>query len=426
MKRFIYLLSTRPDIMGSKDEALGLHGTFVPNKSQSIHRWYPYVEGFSNEFVSSLLNEFAIKGQTVYDPFAGTGTTVCVAQNLGMKSVYSEINPFMRLVIEAKTNHANNVITDIESMSEYFERVTSHATSHPISQKSAIQLQTKAFGKSEIFSGKDLIEIISIKESLAELNPDNESFKAIADMALGSIAVGSSNMIRRADLRKRKAKEFNLPNYSVIDCFKEKLNQILNDLRELTITKEDFRPKLLGNSALVSHGEDMVDVVLTSPPYVNGTNYFRNTKIELWLTGFIQSTNDLRDLRDKAMAAGINSVSKRGRAASKIKSVEDIATKIDAIVVENGKDKRVPELIRRYFSDTILWLENSYRLLKEGGKIIVDIGDSYFYNIHVPADRLLLEIAESVGFRHIETRYVRDRHSNNGKPLKQVLHIMSK
>ena len=155
-------------------------------------------------------------------------------------------------------------------------------------------------------------------------------------------------------------------------------------------------------------------------------NYFRNTKIELWLTGFIQSTNDLRDLRDKAMAAGINSVSKRGRAASKIKSVEDIATKIDAIVVENGKDKRVPELIRRYFSDTILWLENSYRLLKEGGKIIVDIGDSYFYNIHVPADRLLLEIAESVGFRHIETRYVRDRHSNNGKPLKQVLHIMSK
>ena len=76
--------------------ALGLHGTFVPNKSQSIHRWYPYIEGFSNDFVSSLLNEFATKGHTVYDPFAGTGTTVCVAEQLGMKATYSEINPFMR------------------------------------------------------------------------------------------------------------------------------------------------------------------------------------------------------------------------------------------------------------------------------------------------------------------------------------------
>ena len=96
------------------------------------------------------------------------------------------------------------------------------------------------------------------------------------------------------------------------------------------------------------------------------------------------------------------------------------------MVAEHEKDKRVPELVRRYFSDTILWLENSYKLLKKDGIILMDIGDSYFYDIHVPADELLLEIAESVGFKHIETRYVRDRYSNNGKPLKQVLHIMSK
>ena len=109
--------------MSEMKGALGLHGTFVPNKSQSIHRWYPYIEGFSNDFVSSLLTEFANKGHTVYDPFAGTGTTVCVAQKLGLKTTYSEINPFMRLVIEAKTNHAYNVVNDIEGLSSYFDEV---------------------------------------------------------------------------------------------------------------------------------------------------------------------------------------------------------------------------------------------------------------------------------------------------------------
>ena len=412
--------------MSEMNGALGLHGTFVPNKSQSIHRWYPYIEGFSNDFVSSLLNEFATKGHTVYDPFAGTGTTVCVAEQLGMKATYSEINPFMRLVIEAKTNHASNVVNDIEGLSSFFEGVISHAIESPVSEESAINLQRQAFGKSEIFSEADLIEVLSIKKSLAESETNNQSYKAIANLALGSIAVGSSNMIRRADLRKRKANEFKASNYSPIDCFKEKTNQILDDLRELKATQGDFRPRLLGNSALVSHGENIVDVVLTSPPYVNGTNYFRNTKIELWLAGFIESTNDLRSLRDEAMAAGINSISKRGRDALKISSVEKVATKIDTVVAEHEKDNRVPELVRRYFSDTILWLENSYKLLKKDGIILMDIGDSYFYDIHVPADELLLEIAESVGFKHIETRYVRDRYSNNGKPLKQVLHIMSK
>lgn len=412
--------------MGKIEGALGLHGTFVPNKSQSIHRWYPYIEGFSNDFVSSLLSEFASKGHTVYDPFAGTGTTVCVAQKLGMKTAYSEINPFMRLVIEAKTNHANNVINDIEGLSSYFEEVISNAIESPVSKKTAIKLQKQAFGKSEIFSKSDLIEILSIKKSLADSETKNHSYNAIANLALGSIAVGSSNMIRRADLRKRKANEFKASNYSPIDCFKEKTKQIIDDLRELEETERDFGPRLLGNSALVSHGENMVDVVLTSPPYVNGTNYFRNTKIELWLTGFIESTNDLRGLRDEAMAAGINSISKRGRDAMRISSVEKVATKIDAVVAEHEKDARVPELVRRYFSDTILWLENSYKLLKKGGFILMDIGDSYFYNIHVPADEFLLEIAESVGFKHIETRFVRKRYSNNGKPLKQVLHIMSK
>jgi hypothetical protein len=39
----------------SEDKLLGRHGTFMPNRVESIHRWYPYVEGFSSTFVESII-----------------------------------------------------------------------------------------------------------------------------------------------------------------------------------------------------------------------------------------------------------------------------------------------------------------------------------------------------------------------------------
>ena len=401
----------------------GFHGTFAPNKFESVHRWYPYVEGFSSEFVASLLEEFGEAGQTVHDPFAGTGTTVCVALDMEMNSTYCEINPFMRLVIEAKTRAVRSAIEDLHGLSEYFDWIIADAKSNPVSDELALEMQRDAFGNSQLFSGRSLTEILAIRNSINRSDPKCLEFKQLAKLALGSIAVSSSDMIRRADLRIRRPKELNDPDHSPLNTYREKTRDMLRDLVE----EQEYDtgmgdPECLSNSALVPHGESSVDLVLTSPPYVNGTNYFRNTKIELWLTGLIDSADDLKKLRDDAMAAGINNISKRGREPSTIPSVEKVATVLDEVAY----DKRIPELVRRYFSDTWLWLENSYNLLKEGGIAIVDIGDSVYSKVHIPADELLLEIAEKVGFRHIETRHVRDRHSNDGTPIKQVLHILSR
>ncbi len=47
------------------------------------------------------------------------------------------------------------------------------------------------------------------------------------------------------------------------------------------------------------------DGVMTSPPYLNGTNYVRNTKLELWFLRVIKDGVGLRELRDRRpMARG--------------------------------------------------------------------------------------------------------------------------
>src|SRR5439155_11993485 len=103
----------------------------------------------------------------------------------------------------------------------------------------------------------------------------------------------------------------------------ETVTRFLQDVRSLppnmastVLASEDVRdlPRKFCNA---------FDFALTSPPYLNGTNYFRNTKIELWLLGFIQSENELGQFRRKAIAAGINNVTRDRTAPHKFERVEE-------------------------------------------------------------------------------------------------------
>ena len=80
-------------------------GTFILNKGEPIHRWYSYLEGYSSQLIDDIIQELGAENiRTIYDPFCGTGTTSLVASKYGILSYYSETNPFMRQVIEAKIN----------------------------------------------------------------------------------------------------------------------------------------------------------------------------------------------------------------------------------------------------------------------------------------------------------------------------------
>ena len=86
-------------------------GTFQLNHSEAIHRWYPYIEGYSSYFVENILEDLVDKKiSTIYDPFCGTGTTPLVAAEKGYQIYYSESNPFMLFVIETKINVVKRLV----------------------------------------------------------------------------------------------------------------------------------------------------------------------------------------------------------------------------------------------------------------------------------------------------------------------------
>lgn len=54
---------------------------FNKNKREPIHRWYPFVEGYSKEFIESILKEMTKKELVCVEPFSGSGTTALELQN---------------------------------------------------------------------------------------------------------------------------------------------------------------------------------------------------------------------------------------------------------------------------------------------------------------------------------------------------------
>lgn len=393
--------------------------TFANNKNISIHRWYPYIEGFSQGFVDEILDKFN-QDILVYDPFNGSGTTTLTCSYRGIKSIGTEVNPLMRFVANTKVNTVKSIIDNnkIDEIKKFINEVKNNIDFENIEINEYIN---PCYINSDFFSETALKQIAFIKSKISNIN--DEDIINIAKLGLASICVECSNMIRSVDLRRRKGKEFDRIPKNIIDRYIDQLNIMVNDINEykqFNIENMD----IIGQNAKLSYEKykNKVDLIITSPPYVNGTNYFRNTKIELWILDFIEKDEDLKYLRGEAMTAGINNVSNRIDEITQFDFVEQYATQLDRV----ASDKRIPKLIRSYFSDIDKVFKNFYNILKTNGLIYFDIGDSQYYNVHIPVDVIIQKIAELNGFNTKLVNIARNRRSKNGMLLTQKVIVFEK
>ena len=75
---------------------------FASNRNAPIHRWAPWIAGFSKQFVEDALERHAPAPSVVLDPFAGVGTTLLEADLAGHEAVGFEINPYAAFVARVK------------------------------------------------------------------------------------------------------------------------------------------------------------------------------------------------------------------------------------------------------------------------------------------------------------------------------------
>ena len=73
-----------------------------------------HIAMFPEELPKRLIKMFSFAGETVFDPFAGSGTTSLAAKNLGRNSIGYEINKEFAPIINEKLNASRSMFDDFE------------------------------------------------------------------------------------------------------------------------------------------------------------------------------------------------------------------------------------------------------------------------------------------------------------------------
>ncbi|MCP2264639.1 hypothetical protein ACFQHV_15830 [Promicromonospora thailandica] len=390
--------------------------TFKESKRLPIFGWYPYVEGFSAPYVHEVVKRYGA-GRSIYDPFGGSGTTQLAASVAGIPSWYSEVNPFMRFVADTKIEASRAARSNLERTDARLTEFQTRLTTELPQWASKVDLA----GYHEAFPGRDFFveghirELLGALDLAKEVAAEDEAVSSLLRLAVAANAVHASNMTRRADLRRRRADEYKTRVVDVPVMVGSSVERMLADLHQHSVNAAPTTFVSADCRQAPSQFDGAFELAITSPPYLNGTNYFRNTKIELWMLGFIASERELANFRGQAVAAGINNVNKKRREYRVFPDVESVAEQLD----EQATDQRIPLLIRQYFSDMAEVMESVHRVLEPAGRFVFDIGDSKFYGVHVPTDHLLESIAETAGFAVESSTVLARRYSRDKSPLVQ-------
>lgn len=401
-----------------------IHATFKGGHAEPLHLWYPFLEGYSPEFVENILNSFAPNAIRILDPFAGMGTTPLTVARIGKMAFYCEINPLLQHLVDIKIKALTvtddkrlKLIEALKDISIRFPKIMEDMTPD-------LELTTSysnVFGDSKFFDSSTFEEVLKSRvlvDYIACSDPFTADFLSVAII---SSLVPASLLKRAGDLRYKTSKELDKEKVVFEENVLKQLKRMILDLGRLKYIYT--RPLLICEDAkqLSSIPQLEIDAVITSPPYLNGTNYFRNTKIELWFLKCLSSSKDLASFRDKSVTAGINDVSQRKNGASNHPAVDSIVTKLK----ENAYDSRIPKMVEDYFHDMDRVFESFKYHLKKNSVIAIDIGDSNYGGVHVPTDKILTGLLRDRGFNLKGEVLLRKRLSRNGFKLCQVLLVFT-
>ncbi len=396
---------------------------FSENQHRALHRWVPWVAGFSGSFVAGVLDAVRKKSRRmrVLDPFAGVGTTLVEALKQGDDAVGYEINPYPALACKVKAGVAEYDLSTLETTIARFEE---YGDAEAWLRKAPATVQPKGF-RSRVPFFSEAVE----RQTLACLDfiggEPTDWVRDLLRVALGSVMVGFSNYSYEPSLGTRSgAGKPDIKHADVFGTVRRKLWEMYQDVAEFQacLDKRRVKPRAtvqplsyLEHAALTD--EQSIDVLVTSPPYLNNYHYVRNTRPHLFWLGMVEAPNELKNIERQSFGQFWQTVRSGPEIVLK-PTLPDLAEQLELLRA------RYPEkgayggpgwanYAAAYFNDCQRFCAITRPLMRPGGTVVVVIGNNILQGIEFQTDRVFAEIAELEGFDVVALHEVRKKRTGN-------------
>ncbi len=392
--------------------------TFSDNTVAPVHRWWPYVQGFSADFVAGVLQDEGLSpGSTVLDPFAGSGTTLVEARRAGHRPWGTELLPPAALAARVKTRFelpSARLLSQARTVLRTAARRT--PSSVPFLRETSRQ-----------FLAATLRDLTRLRDALpGATDPMSEALR----VAFGRILIPVSRL-RRSPCLGYGRPDADQPRDPFTE-FRNAVDEMAQDLDFLTQSRSRWGPAghvWQRDARNLDLPPSSVDLAVTSPPYVNGMDYVNNYKLDLAWLGYAKGYADLRRLREALVACD-----NLGRAAVRPhlgtddvpdRWLREILRQIRSNVDQKRSYRRddAHGVVKRYFLDLRPVLAAVYRALRPGGRFRLVVGDSLLAGTYVPGDLLTARLGADVGFHITAVDIARRRWSGQRRdfPLRETV-----
>lgn len=416
--------------------------SFQASKLEKGNRWFKYKEGFSMALMQYIFGKVGLSVGHIIDPFAGAGTALFAASDVGMAATGIELLPSSAVTIETRIvlRHADTFML-IHAIKSFQEKQV-WENPGPTKPFSHLAITAGAFPiETEALLGRYLFEA-----------------EAIVDPALRSVLIFAASCVLeqisytrkdgqylRWDHRSGRRQGKRPFNKGTILSFTEAINAKLSDITldicvesdrigTSSLFEEPTLPSSMGEIDLM-HGScleilpslksNTFDGLVTSPPYCNRYDYTRTYALELAMLNvgevgiramrqsLLSCTVENRDKLDLASRYPAPTFEQAQSACASQEVLQLVLNYLEACrldkTINNGG---IPRMVRNYFAELALIIFESARILKPGAPLVMVNDNVRYVGAHIPVDLILSDFAQQAGFC-VEAIWVLPRGKGN-------------
>jgi DNA modification methylase len=347
----------------------------IPSTTCGTFSIYKYPAKFIPQVIAYVLKKYAKPGMKIFDPFAGYGTVGIVSRLYGYDYELWDLNPIINIIHDTAIMETSNVnlfklMNDIRNSSyEFIPQWSNLAYWFP---EKFIPLLSRTWGyvnaQPEKIKHMLLIPLLKVTR-----------YFSYSDEKVHKLYKSKFSKKKIEALLKRDWEE---RFYSML---KEEICILIKKIREY----RQLGPKAVkyrirsGIDVLETKLDNDVNILITSPPYLQAQEYIRSTKLEMFWLGYNEIY--IKDLSKKEIPY---------KAVNKIK----IHSEKYYTFREMIKESHLRELYDRYFNAILA----SFSTLGESVKdyMCIFVGPAKIRTIPIPIDDIVVEHLQKFGWKH--------------------------